>query len=67
MSDIAAPVHYTASPSAGAADEEGVRPWIVWNTYDGLPPRVVFVGSMEEAGGIADMLNLRAKRKGAHL
>lgn len=54
--------HYTASPSEGS----GVRPWVVWDTYKGLPPQVVFTGTMEEAGGVADALNERAIREGGH-
>jgi hypothetical protein len=46
--------HYSANPSEGETGE-----WFVWDIYEPLPPKPVFVGSMEEAIGVADALNLR--------
>lgn len=44
--------HYTSNPS-----ENGQ--WYVWDMHEPLPPRPVFVGSMEDAGLVADALNRR--------
>jgi hypothetical protein len=45
--------HFTSNPSA-----DGER-WYVWDMYRPLPPAPVFIGSMEECGGVADALNAR--------
>ena len=45
-------IGFTANPS-----EEPEAGWFVWLVEDGLPPKPVFVGSMEECGGVADALN----------
>jgi hypothetical protein len=42
---------YTSSPS-----EDGEQRF-VWNMYEPLPPKPVFVGSMEDAGLVADALS----------
>lgn len=47
---------YTANPS----ESGNVNQWIVWDMYEPLPPKPVFVGSMEDAGLVADALNARA-------
>lgn len=43
---------WTASPSQGDSDQ-----WYVWPVHEDLPPRVVFVGPLEECGLVADALN----------
>jgi hypothetical protein len=45
-------IGFTANPS-----EEPEAGWFVWCVEHGLPPRPVFVGSMEECGSVADALN----------
>jgi hypothetical protein len=47
------PTIYTVQPS-----EDGER-WYVWDIYTGLPPKPVFVGTMEEAYAVSDALNKR--------
>ena len=42
--------HFTAQPS------EGCELWYVWDIY-GSVVGPVFIGSMEECGSIADMMN----------
>jgi hypothetical protein len=42
---------FTSNPS-----EDGVN-WYVWDMYAPLPPLPVFVGTMEDAGLVADALN----------
>lgn len=32
--------------------------WFVWDAEQGLPPRPVFVGSMEECGLVVDLFKL---------
>lgn len=44
---------YTSNPS-----EDGEH-WFVWDMYEPLPPKPVFIGSIEEAGLVADALNSR--------
>lgn len=46
--------HFTSTPSV-----DGSGRWYVWDTYRPLPPRPVFVGTMEEAGRVADALDAR--------
>lgn len=43
---------YTTSPS------ENSDQWYVWDMDAGLPPKPVFFGTMEEAGSVADQLNM---------
>ena len=33
--------------------------WYVWDMYEPLPPHPVFIGTMEDAGLVADVLNRR--------
>jgi hypothetical protein len=44
--------HFTANP----ASADGL--WFVWDMHAPLPPTPVFFGSMEEAGMVADALNV---------
>ena len=44
--------HWSPSPSASGE-------WFVWNTYEPLPPKPVFFGTMEDAGLVSDALNAR--------
>jgi hypothetical protein len=44
---------FTSSPSDATSD------WYVWDIYEPLPPKPVFVGNMEDAGLVADALNAR--------
>ena len=48
------PVLYTANPS-----EDGSGQWYVWDMYRPLPPIPVYVGTMEDAIWVADMMNRR--------
>lgn len=44
---------FSANPSETTSD------WYVWDIRQPLPPKPVFVGSMEDAGLVADALNAR--------
>lgn len=46
------PKLYTAKPSENDPDV-----WIVYDMYETLPPKPIFVGTMEEAGSVADAKN----------
>ncbi len=46
---------YTVNPSISGNPDQ----WMVWDIYQLLPPKPVFVGSMEDAGLVADALNAR--------
>lgn len=37
---------------------ESGEQWYVWDVHSGLPPKPVFFGTMEEAGSVADQLNM---------
>ena len=50
---------WTAQPS-----DRKNSPWYVWDMYQALPPKPVFVGSMEECQAVAESLNrLRILRR----
>jgi hypothetical protein len=49
---MSGPVLFTAKP--GQHDPEK---WIVYDMYKPLPAKPIFVGTMEEAGGVADAKN----------
>ncbi len=44
-------VTFATQPSQNGTD------WYVWNMREALPPKPVFVGTMEDAGLVADALN----------
>lgn len=46
------PTLYTAKPSLN----DGAI-WIVYDMYEPLPPKPIFIGTMEEAGLVADAKN----------
>lgn len=48
---------YTSNPSETTDD------WFVWDMYEPLPPKPVFVGAMEDASLVADALNQREREK----
>lgn len=43
---------YTAKPAPNDRDK-----WIVYDMYEPLPPKAIFIGTMEEAGLVADAKN----------
>lgn len=43
--------NYTSSPAASPPD------WMVWDMYEDLPPKPIFIGSMEDCGAVADAKN----------
>lgn len=43
--------NYTTSPTESRSD------WMVWDMYEELPPKPVFIGSMEDCGAVADAKN----------
>jgi hypothetical protein len=55
--------NYTTSPcTTDGAEGHWSGQWMVWDMYRDLPPKPVFVGTMEDAGGVADALNRRLSR-----
>ena len=42
-----------------ANPSETTDQWYVWDIYEPLPPKPVFLGTMEDAGLVADALNRR--------
>ena len=46
--------HYSSNPTEGDP-----LLWYVWDIYEPLPPKPVFFGTMEDAGLVADALNVR--------
>ena len=52
--------NYTTNPC------EGNDAWFVWDAEAGLPPVVVYFGTMEECGWVADAMNARATEEESH-
>jgi hypothetical protein len=58
---------YTSSPcTTDGVDGHWSGQWMVWDMYEDLPPKPIFVGTMEEAGGVTDVMNARLRRTPPH-
>ena len=48
---------------ASSPSNDNFELWYVWDVYQGLPPKPIFFGSMEDCGLVADAKNIKASKK----